>query len=184
MGLSLADAKEVTNQKQILGRDLIEKLCTEVCGDLDKIGLNLQDELLTGIAEVVDGIRASYDLGAVESDVLDSMASTVRHLAQQVTALFEAQPYVLRRHQFVYQADIEEEEDQENALRVTVEEFMQNVKPPERRPTLRDRLQPYIPELKRLRQEGYTYAQCVHFLGENGINTYVGAISSVLSEVS
>lgn len=81
------------------------------------------------------------------------MASTVRHLAQQVTALFEAQPYISHRHQFVYQADFEEEEDQESAFRVMVEEVMHNIKPPKCRPTLRDRLQPYTPELKRLRRE-------------------------------
>lgn len=185
LGLSLTDRNTEKTQQDTSGMELINSVCTEICSDLDRIGLTLQSELLTGVADVVESIRVSYDLGAAEKDALDAVASAVRHLALQVTALFEAQPYVLRRHQAIYQADVDNEDEDVNVenLRITAEEFMQNVKPPERKPTLRDRLQPYIPELKRLRQEGYTYAQCVHFLGENGIKTYVGAVSGVMNDL-
>jgi hypothetical protein len=140
---------------------------------------------LTGVADVVASIRASYDLEDGERDVLDSVASAVRHLAQQVTALFDVQPYIFQQHYSIYQANIESENDSkgEETLRITAEQFMQNVKPPERKATLRDRLQPFIPELTRLRQEGYTYAQCAQFLEENGIKTYIGAISGVMNDL-
>ena len=184
LGLSLTDNSTEKTKPETPGMSFVENICTEVCGDLDRIGLTVQSELLTGVADVVESVRASYDLGSAERDALDAIASTVRHLNQQVSALFEAQPYILRRHQAVYKVDIDNEDENEglDTNRITVEEFMQNVKPPERRPTLRDRIQPYIPELKRLRQEGYTYAQCVNFLEENGIKTYGSAISSVLND--
>lgn len=185
LGLSLTDGKVEKSQPETSAMELINSVCMEVCSDLDRIGQTLQSELLTGVADVVESIRASYDLEAGERDALDSVASTVRHLARQMTALFEVQPYILRRHYAIYQANIdsEDEDKKEETLRITAEEFMQNVKPPERKPTLRDRLQPYIPELKRLRQEGYTYAQCAHFLDENGIKTYVGAISGIMNDL-
>lgn len=183
LGLSLSDSKTEKSPSDISGTELINSVCMEVCSDLDKIGQTLQSELLTGVADVVASIRASYDLEDGERDALDSVASAVRHLAQQVTALFDVQPYIFQQHFSIYQANIESENDGkgEETLRITAEQFMQNVKPPERKATLRDRLQPFIPELTRLRQEGYTYAQCAQFLEENGIKTYIGAISGVMN---
>jgi hypothetical protein len=165
------------------GRTLIDDVCTGACGDLERIGATVQGELLEGVADVMASIRASQEPGAPEGDALDAMASSVRELAHQVAALFEAQPYALRRHQLVYQADIEAaESDPAHQRGITVDEFLASIKPPIRRPTLRDRLGPYIPQLMKLRAHGYTYAQCAQFLRENGISTYPAAISSVLCE--
>lgn len=185
LGLSPVNTKSERSQSEISGVEMITNVCTDICGDLDRIGSTIQGELLTGVADVVDSIKDDYNLNTSERDSLEAVASTVRHLAQQVSALFEAQPYVLRKHQAIFLEDkANENYDQSLELpRVTAEAYMQSVKPPERKPTFRDRLQPYIPELKRLRQEGYTYAQCVDFLKENGINTYVGAVSTAMNEL-
>jgi len=166
------------------GQALIDEVCTGVCADLERIGTAVQGELLEGVIDVMADVRSAQEPESPESEALDAMASSVRHLAHQVAALFETQPYALRRHQLAYQADIEATDgDPEATPRVTVEEFMQSAKPPVRPPTLRERLGPYIPQLTQLRDQGYTYAQCAQFLHENGIKTYPAAISSVLWEV-
>lgn len=165
------------------GRALIDDVCTGACADLDRISSSVQRGLLEGVVDVIASIRAEQEDGSPDQDTLDVMASSVRNLAHQVAALFDAQSYALRRHQIVHQADLAASNAQsETAPKVTVEEFMQSVKPPVRRPTLRERLEPYILQLTQLRESGYSYAQCVEFLRENGISTYPGAISNVLWE--
>lgn len=182
-GLSVAGKPGDQAETPAASRTLIDDVCTGACGDLERIGATVQGELLEGVADVMASIRASQEPGASEADALDAMASSVRELAHQVAALFEAQPYALRRHQLVYQADIEAAEaDPMPQPGITVEAFLASIKPPVRRPTLRDRLGPYIPQLVKLRAHGYTYAQCAQFLRENGISTYPAAISSVLCE--
>lgn len=183
-GMSIDDPKADKASPLSSGRTLIDDVCTGVCADIERIGSSVQGELLTGVADVIAGIRTGQDPDLPERDSLDAMASSVRHLAHQVAALFEAQPYALRRHQLVYQAGLEADDAQADGPHMTAEAFMQSVRPPQRPPTLRDRLEPYIPQLKRLRQEGYTYAQCAQYLRENGISTYAAAISNALAEAS
>lgn len=155
------------------------------CADLENIGSTVLSRVLDEVADVIAGVRSYQDQASPEREALEAMASNVRNMAYQVAALFEAMPYALRRHQLVYQADIEAlRRDTETAPRVSLEEFKQSVKPPVRRPTVRELLEPFIPQLVDLRGQGYTYEQCVVFLRGNGISTYAGAISSVLREVS
>jgi len=169
---------------QIAGAALIDEVCTGLCRDLEKIEASVQGELLEGLADVVADIRAGRESESPEGEVLDAMASSVRDLAHQVAALFAAQQFALRRHQLVYQDNVESPgQNAESAPRLTVDEFMQRVKPPVRRATVRERLEPFIPQLVRLRQQGYSYAQCTQFLRENGVDTYPAAISSVLATV-
>lgn len=164
-------------------RTLIDDVCIGACSDLERIGATVQDGLLEGVADVIASIRADQETEAPYGGALDAMAASVRELAHQVAALFEAQAYALRRHQLVYQAEIEAAEADPVPRRVvTVEEFQASIKPPIRRPTLRDRLGAYLPQLFELRAQGYTYAQCAQFLRENGISTYPAAISSALYE--
>jgi hypothetical protein len=176
-GMSIDDPKADKASPLSSGRTLIDDVCTGVCADIERIGSSVQGELLTGVADVIAGIRTGQDPDLPERDSLDAMASSVRHLAHQVAAL-------LRRHQLVYQAGLEADDAQADGPHMTAEAFMQSVKPPQRTPTLRDRLEPYIPQPKRLRQEGYTYAQCAQYLRENGISTYAAAISNALAEAS
>ncbi|MFK5668000.1 hypothetical protein ACI2OW_19100 [Pseudomonas shirazica] len=175
------DAKEKANTTE---QDLIRSVYDEICNDLDKISQTVQSELLSGITEVVESIEASYDLGVGETDTLASFASSIRLLAQQITSLFEIQPYLLQRQYAAYESNVGQiDETADDTLRTTVDDFMKAVKPPEPKPTLRDRLLPYIPELKRLREAGYTYAQFAQSLEKNGIKTYVGAISGIMNEL-
>lgn len=183
--LGLFAPKNTVEKNQLLKPEgnLISTLCTEICSDLDRIGQTIQSELLTGIIETIESIIASHDLDNYETDTLYSIVSSVRHLAEQVASLFEVQPYSLQRQYAAYQSNVNKVDDSDDETRrVTAEEFMQTVKPPERKATLRDRLQPFIPELKRLRQDGYTYAQCAQFLEQNDIKTYAGAISSIMND--
>ncbi|WP_263224460.1 hypothetical protein [Pseudomonas alabamensis] len=162
---------------------IISNICTEICNDLDKIGQSVQGELLHGVTDVVESIRDSYDLGVSETDTLNSIASSIRHLSEQVASLFEAQPYLLQRQLAAYQSSINiAAGDTEESPRITAEQFMEIVKPPERKPTLRDRVIPFIPELIKLRRDGYTYTQCAQFLEQNGIKAYVSAISTIMNE--
>lgn len=167
---------------QATGYTLIDDVCAGVCADLERVGTDVQGELLEGVVDVMSNIRVSQGAESPESEALDAMATSVRHLAHQVAALFEAQPYALRRHQFAYQASLETTDGDPDAISVSVEKFMQSVKPPVKGPTLYERLRPYVPQLLQLREQGYTYAQCAQFLRENGINTYPGAVSNVLFE--
>lgn len=184
--LGIPPKKINTEEKDKLNapeQDIISSICTEISNDLDRVGQTIQSELLTGITDVVENIGISYDLGVAETDTLDSIASSIRHLAEQVASLFEAQPYLLQRHYSVYQSSISNAaDDSDKAPRITVEQFMQKTKPPERKPTLRDKLLPFIPELKKLRKDGYTYAQCAQFLEQNGIKTYSGAIGTIMND--
>lgn len=132
---------------------------------------------------MVESIRDSYDLGVSETDTLNSIASFIRHLSDQVASLFEAQPYLLQRQLAAYQSSINIFADNtEESPRITAEQFTEIFKPPERKPTLRDRVTPSIPELTKLRREGYTYTQCAQFLEQNGIKAYVSAISTIMNE--
>ncbi|MGG5283848.1 hypothetical protein ACQZ2G_07575 [Pseudomonas viridiflava] len=183
LGLPLHKKNVDNPQPQLQEQDLISSMCTEVCGDLERIGRTVQSELLTGITEVIESISTSHDFETLEIDTLHSMSSSIRNLAAQIASLFEMQPYVLQRQYLAYQSMISDNDTaNDSPLRVTAEEFMLKVKPPERKPTLRDRMQPFIPELKRLRQDGYTYAQCAQFLEQNGLKTYIGSISSIMNE--
>lgn len=165
------------------GHALIDDVCTGACSDLARIGATVQGELLEGVADVMASIRASVEPETAEADTLAAMASSVRELAHQVAALFDAQPLSLRRHQLCYRAEIEAASaDAAPRCAVTLEEFRASNKPPIRPPTLRERLTAYLPQLIELRAHGYTYAQCAQFLRENGINAYPAAISSVLAE--
>lgn len=167
------------------GHTLIDDVCSGACSDLERIGSTVQGELLEGVADVIASIRASQEPGAPAADTLDAMAASVRELAHQVAALFDAQPFSLRRHQLVYRAETEAAgADSAPRCAVSVEEFRASNKPPIRPPTLRDRLAVYLPQLIELRAHGYTYAQCAQFLRENGVNAYPAAISSALAEAN
>lgn len=185
LGVPLDKSDIETDEKlKTTEQDLINSVCAEICSDLDRVGQTVQSELLTGITEVIESIGTSYDLGVIETDTLNSIASSIRHLAAQVASLFEAQPYLLQRQYAVYQSSTNKAAiESDEAPRITAEEFMRNIKPPERKPTLRDRLLPFISDLKKLRQDGYTYAQCAQFLEQNGIKTYSGAISSIMNDL-
>jgi hypothetical protein len=90
-------AETAAAEAQAAGRAWIDQVCTDVCQDLKRIGSSVQSDLLEGVADVIESIRSEREPGAAESEALDAIASSVRHLAHQVEALFEAQPYVLRR---------------------------------------------------------------------------------------
>lgn len=75
----------------------IDDLRAEVCRDLERLGASVQSGLLVGVADVIESIRSEQEPGAPEREALDAMAASVRHLAHQVAALFEAQSHALRR---------------------------------------------------------------------------------------
>jgi hypothetical protein len=130
---------------------------------------------------VIADIRAQQEDGLPHCDGLETIASSVRYMAQQVAVLFEVQIYMVRRLQLVNQAENDDaSEKNKTTYRVTAEEFMRNVKPPVRRPTSRDLLEPYIPQLMHLRDSGYTYEQCANFLSENGVDIKISSISPIL----
>jgi hypothetical protein len=163
------------------GRAMIDDICRSTFSDLGAIGDSVQKEIIEGVADVIESIRAEQEDGLPHCDGLDTIASSVRYLAQQVAVLFEAQIHTVRRLQLVNQAENDAASDKKKTTcRVTAEEFMKSVKPPVRRPTLRDLLEPYIPQLMHLRDSGYTYEQCAKFLYENGVDIKFASISPIL----
>jgi hypothetical protein len=163
------------------GRAMIDDICRSTFSDLGAIGDSVQKEIIEGVADVIESIRAEQEDGLPHCDGLDTIASSVRYLAQQVAVLFEAQIHTVRRLQLVNQTENDAASDrQKTTCRITAEEFMKNVKPPVRRPTLRDLLEPYIPQLMHLRDSGYTYEQCAKFLHENGVDIKIASISPIL----
>jgi hypothetical protein len=165
------------------GRAMIDNICKSTCTDLEAIGETVQKELIGGVADVIAAIRAEQEDGLPHCDGLETIASSVRYLAQQVEVLFEVQIYMVRRLQLVNQAENDEaSEKNKTTCQVTAEEFMKSVKPPVRRPRLRDILEPYIPQLMHLRDSGYTYEQCAQFLYDNGVSIKMASISTILRE--
>jgi hypothetical protein len=159
------------------GRAMIDDICRSTFSDLGAIGDSVQKEIIEGVADVIESIRAEQEDGLPHCDGLETIASSVRHLAQQVAVLFETQIHTVRRLQLI---NDDASEKNKTTCRVTAEEFMKSVKPPVRRPTLRDLLEPYIPQLMHLRDSGYTYEQCAKFLYENGVNIKISSISPIL----
>jgi hypothetical protein len=90
-------AETAAAEAQAAGRALIDDVCTAVCQDLERIGSTVQGGLLEGLADVIESIRSEQESGAPEREAFDAMALSVRHLAHQVAALFEAQSHALRR---------------------------------------------------------------------------------------
>lgn len=163
------------------GRAMIDDICRSTFSDLGAIGNSVQKGIIEGVADVIESIRAEQEDGLPHCDGLDTIVSSVRYLAQQVAVLFEAQIHTVRRLQLANQAENDEASDKnKTTCRVTAEEFMKSVKPRVRRPTLRDLLEPYIPQLMHLRNSGYTYAQCAKFLYENSVDIKIASISAIL----
>jgi hypothetical protein len=165
------------------GRAMIDDICRSTFKDLGAIGDSVQEGIIEGVADVIESIRAEQEDGLPHCDGLETIASSVRYLAQQVAVLFEAQINTVRRLQLVNQAENDDASDKnKTTCRVTAEEFMKTVKPLVCRPTLRDILEPYLPQLIHLRNSGYTYAQCAKFLYENGVDIKVSSLSAILIE--
>lgn len=180
-GLPVSDEPGNQVGTQATGHAVIDQICTEVCQELELINSVVQIDLLEGHADTIADIQATQNLTTLECETLDAMALSLRGLAHNIAALFQAQPYALRRFQLAYHAEIEAvDRDAAATPLLTIEEFMQAVKPPVRPPSLHERLEPFLPQLERLREQGYSYAQCAHFLRENGVSTSPAALSNVL----
>lgn len=166
------------------GRAMIDDICRTTYTDLEALGESVQEVLIGDVADVIAAIRAEQEDGLPQCDGLETIASSVRYMAQQVAVLFELQIDMVRRLQLINQAENDDASDDKNKTicRVTAEEFMRSVKPPVRRPRLRDILEPYIPQLMHLRDSGYTYEQCAQFLYDNGVSIKMASISTILRE--
>jgi hypothetical protein len=161
---------------------ILDEIRTGVCADLVAIGATAQSELNKGIADVMASIQSEQRAEAVGRDELAAMESSIRCLAHQVAAVFDVQIHMLGKRQFLQLADVGSGNNAANAVdQVTVEEFMKSVKPPVRPPSLEERLKPYFPHLRKLRDSGYSFALCARFLRENGITAAPSKISQVLS---
>lgn len=161
---------------------VLDDIRTSICKDLAAIGATVQGELGEGIADVLASIHAQQRADGPGRGELDAMTSSIRCLAHQVAAVFDVQIHMLGRRQFLQLADVGGGNNAGNAVcQMTVEEFMQSFKPPVRRPSLEERLKPYVPQLAKLRDSGYSYALCARFLRENGITAAPGKISQILS---
>ncbi|WP_312164989.1 hypothetical protein [Massilia timonae] len=181
--LSLDDKFSFRVSTPEAGRAMIDDLCESTCTDLEAIGGSVQKGIIEGVADVIASIRAQQEDGLPHCDGIDTLVASVRYLAHQIAVLFEVQIYMVRRLQLLNQAENDDASDKNKTpFRVTAEEFMKSVKPPIRRPSSRDRLQPYIPQLMHLRDSGYTYEQCMHFLCENGIEINMASISTIVRE--
>jgi hypothetical protein len=153
-----------------------------ICEDLARIGSTVQRGLGEGIVDVMASIQAQQRADGPGRGELDAMASSIRCLSHQVAALFDVQIHILGRRQFLQLADVGDGNTVGNFVcQVTVEEFMQSIKPPVPRPSLEERLKPYFPHLAKLRDSGYSYLLCARFLRENGITAAPGKISQILS---
>lgn len=182
-GLSAADKPISVVNTPAAGRAMIEDVCSSTCIDLENIGASLQRGLVDSVADIIASIRAEQEEGAPHCEALDAIISSVRYLAHQAAVLFEVQISVLRRLQLIHQAESEEVNVMGNdTCRVTADEFMKAIKPPVRRVTFRERIEPYIPHLTQLRDSGYSYAQCAQFLRENGIDAKPGTINNILHD--
>lgn len=92
--LSLLDYKPLARQAVIKG------ICDSVCDDLEAIRVNVQDGLLTGLADVIASMRAEQDQGLPELEILDAMSASIRHTAEQSDVLFGVLIGILERQQF------------------------------------------------------------------------------------
>lgn len=144
-GFAAADKPISRMETTEAGRAMIDDICSSTCVDLENIGASLQSGLIDGVADIIASIRAEQEEGAPHCEALDAITSSVRYLAHQVAVLFEVQINVLRGHQLVHQAHTEEVNARVQATcRLTADEFMKTIKPPVRRVTFRERIQPYI----------------------------------------
>jgi hypothetical protein len=182
-GFSAADKPISLVDTPAAGRAMIEDICSSTCVDLENIGGSLQDGLINGVADIIASIRAEQEEGAPHCEALDAIISSVRYLAHQIAVLFEVKISVLRGLQLIHQAESENINVRDkDTCRVSADEFMKAIKPPVRRVTFRERIEPYIPHLTQLRDSGYSYAQCAQFLRENGIDAKPATISNTLHD--
>lgn len=181
MMLRLSENKSPAHVDIRGGRPLIDDICSDAFNILEDATLTVRGAIIGGFVDVITSARTQIE--SAEWEAVDAILSSMSHLVHQVAVLFEVQACVLRRHQLFYKTDVKVVSDgAETACQLSVEEFMQTVKPRVRRPTRRERLSPYIAQLMKLRESGYSYAQCAQFLHENGIKIKPVEIGSALRE--
>jgi hypothetical protein len=161
-----------------------ELMCSEVCDELEYICQRFQHGLTEGVVDVIAAIRAEHKEGPAHSKILDALHSSVIHLVCQVGADFEMQIQEVRALQHVVHLEIEEAKvGCEATYKVSADDFMKTTKPFQRRLTLRERIEPYLAQLTKLRDFGYTYKQCTEYLRENGLEIRSASVRDALREV-
>lgn len=119
----------------------------------------------------------------VEREALNVLAKEVDALYADIESAFQVRFSIMEsiKGQYATKFATTSEKPFENTerlyRRVTADDFMSQVSPPEKPPKATDSLAPYIQDITKLRSEGYTWKQVCEFLRQNGIEMHVNPVA-------